>query len=66
MPERTMKAPIRRKEKARMARRIVQLFRVPRFSTTIAEWRSAQEISHGMKETFSTGSQAHQPPQPSS
>ena len=61
-----MKAPTRLKEKARMASRIVQLFRVSRFSTTIAEWRSAAEISHGMKLTFSTGSQNHQPPQPSS
>ena len=49
-----------------MASRIVQLFSVSRFSTTIAEWRSAQETSHGMNETFSTGSQTHQPPQPSS
>ena len=66
MPERTMKAPISEKEKARMASRIVQLFSVPRFSTTMAECRSAAEISQGMKLTFSTGSQAHQPPQPSS
>ena len=49
-----------------MASRIVQLFSVSRFSTTIAECRSAAEISQGMKLTFSTGSQNHQPPQPSS
>ena len=65
-PERTMKAPIRLKEKARMASRIVQLFSVSRFSTTMAECSSAAEISQGMKLTFSTGSQNHQPPQPSS
>ena len=66
IPERTTNAPTRLKEKARIARRIVQLFSVSRFSTTIAECRSAQAISHGMKLTFSTGSQNHQPPQPSS
>ena len=65
-PERTMKAPMRLKEKARMASRIVQLFRVSRFSTTMAECSSAPAISQGMKLTFSTGSQNHQPPQPSS
>ena len=39
---------------------------VTRFSTTMAECSSAVPISQGMKETFSTGSQNHQPPQPSS
>ena len=66
IPERTMKAPISENEKARMASRIVQLFSVSRFSTTIAECSSAVATSHGMKLTFSTGSQNHQPPQPSS
>ena len=37
-----------------------------RFSTTIAECSSAVAASQGMKEAFSTGSQNHQPPQPSS
>ena len=66
IPERTTKAPTRLNEKARMASRIVQAFSVSRFSTTIAECSSAQATSHGMKLTFSTGSQNHQPPQPSS
>ncbi len=45
---------------------MVQLFRLSRFSTTIAECSSAVAASQGMNEAFSTGSQNHQPPQPSS
>ena len=49
-----------------MASRIVQPASAPRFSVTIAECSSAVPISHGISEAFSTGSQNHQPPQPSS
>ena len=49
-----------------MASRIVQTFSASRFSMTSAECSSAVPASHGMKEAFSTGSQNHQPPQPSS
>jgi hypothetical protein len=49
-----------------MARRIVQLFRLSRFSTTMAECSSAAAKSQGMNEAFSTGSQNQKPPQPSS
>ena len=45
---------------------MVQIFSASRFSTTTAECSRAVPISQGMKETFSTGSQNHQPPQPSS
>ena len=38
----------------------------PRFSVTASEWISAVPTSHGMNDAFSTGSQNHQPPQPSS
>ena len=65
-PERTRKVPIRLSEKARMASRTVQLFKASRFSATLAEWSKAVAASHGMKLAFSTGSQNHQPPQPSS
>ena len=65
-PERTRNVPIRLNEKVRIARRIVQIFKASRFSTTIAEWSSAVPSSQGMKDAFSTGSQNHQPPQPSS
>ena len=49
-----------------MASSTVQPFSASRFSTTIAEWSNAVPASQGMKEAFSTGSQNHQPPQPSS
>ena len=65
-PERTRKVPSSDSEKARMASRMVQLFSASRFSTTIAECSRAVAASQGMKEAFSTGSQNHQPPQPSS
>ncbi len=66
MPERTRKVPSSEKPKARMESRMVQAFSESRFSTTSAECSRAVPISHGMKEAFSTGSQNHQPPQPSS
>ena len=65
-PERTRKVPSSDSEKVRMASSTVQTFSAPRFSMTTAEWSSAVPASHGMKEAFSTGSQNHQPPQPSS
>jgi hypothetical protein len=40
--------------------------KLPRFSVTACAWISAAPTSHGMKLAFSTGSQNHQPPQPSS
>src|SRR6202453_4684862 len=63
-PERTRKVPTRDREKVMIASRMVQAFRVSRFSTTIEEWISAVPTSQGMKLAFSTGSQNHQPPQP--
>ncbi len=65
-PERTRKVPSRLRLKARIASRTVQLRNAPRFSVTASEWISAVPTSHGMNEAFSTGSQNHQPPQPSS
>ena len=53
-------------EKVRMASRIVQIFKASRFSITAAECNSAVPTSHGISDAFSTGSQNHQPPQPSS
>ena len=66
MPERTRKVPSRLSEKVTIASRMVQLFKVSRFSTTIAECSNAVPVSHGMNDAFSTGSQNHQPPQPNS
>ncbi len=65
-PERTMKVPISDSEKVRIASRMVQALSASRFYTKIAECNSAVPMSQGMNETFSTGSQNHQPPQPSS
>ena len=64
-PERTRKVPTSDRENVMIASRMVQLFSVSRFSTTMEEWISAVPTSHGMNEAFSTGSQNHQPPQPS-
>ena len=67
-PERTSEeAPIMASVKAApRPSSTVQLARAPRFSVTAAECSSAVPISQGMKLAFSTGSHAHQPPQPSS
>ena len=65
-PERTRKVPSRLSAKATMARNIVHPLRASRLSTTADECNSAVPASQGMKDAFSTGSQNHQPPQPSS
>ena len=66
MPERTRNVPSSDSEKVMMDKKIVHIFRALRFSITRAEWSSAVPASQGMKLAFSTGSQNHQPPQPSS
>src|SRR3989338_2239994 len=65
-PERTRNVPSRLRLNAQIASNAVQLLKLPRFSVTASEWISAVPNSHGMNEAFSTGSQNHQPPQPSS
>ena len=65
-PERTRKVPSNDSEKVRIDNRMVQTFSALRFSITSAECNSAVPASHGIREAFSTGSQNHQPPQPSS
>src|SRR5690606_8994586 len=64
-PERTRNVPIRDSENVMIASSAVQLRNAPRFSVTASEWINAAPASHGMNEAFSTGSQNHQPPQPS-
>ena len=61
-----MKAPSKANEKAAKAKNAVHALNAPRFSVTASEWMRAVAASQGMKEAFSTGSQNHQPPQPSS
>ena len=65
-PERTRNVPRRLRLNAEIASSTVQLRKPPRFSVTASECRRAVPTSHGMKEAFSTGSQNHQPPHPSS
>ena len=65
-PERTRKVPSRLRAKATIASSTVQLRNAPRFSVTASEWMSAVPTIQGMNDAFSTGSQNHQPPQPSS
>ena len=65
-PERTRKVPSSDSENEEIASSTVQLLKLPRFSVTASEWISAVPTSHGMNDAFSTGSQNHQPPQPSS
>src|SRR5690606_22484625 len=65
-PERTRKVPSSDSENAAMASSTVQLRNAPRFSVTASEGSNAVPTSHGMNEAFSTGSQNHHPPQPSS
>ena len=65
-PDRTRKVPINESEKVSIASRMVHTLSEFRFSITTAECNSAVPASQGIKEAFSTGSQNHQPPQPSS
>ncbi len=65
-PERTRKVPSRLREKPKMASSTVQARNPPRCSVTAWEWINAVASNQGMNEAFSTGSQNHQPPQPSS
>ena len=61
-----MNAPSSDSEKAAIASSAVQLLNAPRFSVAARECSRAVPASHGMNDAFSTGSQNHQPPQPSS
>jgi hypothetical protein len=65
-PDRTKKVPSKLREKAIIASSNVQLVNAPRLSVTERLWIKAVQTNHGMREAFSTGSQNHQPPQPSS
>ena len=65
-PDRTRKVPSSDRIKAPMASTAVQCGNARRPSRTASVCASAASTSQGMKEAFSTGSQNHQPPQPSS
>ena len=65
-PDRTKNVPSSDNEKAAIASNNVQLRNSPRFSVTASECIKAVATNHGINDAFSTGSQNHQPPQPSS
>src|SRR3546814_10903586 len=52
-------------EKVLIASSTVQFLKLARFSVTARECINAVPTNHGMNDEFSTGSQNHQPPQPS-
>src|SRR5512147_1863725 len=65
-PERTRNVPRRLNENAMMASKTVHTLNPPRLSVTANECTNAVPANHGINEAFSTGSQNHQPPHPSS
>ena len=65
-PDLTMKVPNSVREKAIMDNKIVHDFKLFLFSVTLLECNKAVNNNQGSKDTFSTGSQNHQPPHPSS
>src|SRR5207244_13453609 len=64
MPLRVRKVPKIVRAKVRVTRTRFQIFSIGRRSCTMTEWTKAVPMSHGMKDAFSTGSQAQYPPQP--
>ena len=66
IPERTIKVPSKLNENAAIANNTVHDLNTPRFSVVDNECSNAVATSHGINDAFSTGSQNHQPPQPSS
>ena len=65
MPERTRNVPTIDIEKTSTESMTVQARKPSRAASTLTEWSRAVAASHGISEAFSTGSQNHQPPQPS-
>ena len=66
IPDLTKKVPLILNENVAIESTTVQFFRKLLFSKTIIVCNSAVKQNQGIKETFSTGSQNQNPPQPSS
>ena len=64
-PERVRKVPKIASRNVEKISHMFQTFIMPRFSCIITECRKAVPVSHGSSDAFSTGSQPHHPPQPS-
>ncbi len=65
MPERVMKVPKMVRKKVRMTKTKVHRRNSPRRSCTFIECSIAVAVNQGSRPAFSTGSQAQNPPQPS-
>ena len=57
IPDLTINAPNRLSEKTMIDKRIVQILKSCDLEETLSEWINAVAASHGMRATFSTGSQ---------
>jgi hypothetical protein len=66
MPDLTINAPKRLNAKIKIPKNIVQVCRTFDFEEANKECINAVAASHGMRATFSTGSQNHYPPHPNS
>ena len=66
IPERTINAPNRLKANIKIPKNNVHVFRMLDFEEAKSECINAVAASHGIRATFSTGSQNQYPPQPSS
>ena len=66
MPDLTINAPKRLKAKIKIPKNMVQVFRTFDFEDANIECINAVAASHGMRATFSTGSQNQYPPHPNS
>jgi hypothetical protein len=64
-PERVRNVPRIVRQNVAMTRDRFHTRSIPRRSCTITEWMNAVAVSHGNSDAFSTGSQAQNPPHPS-
>ena len=66
IPDLTKKVPHILKVKVEIDKIITQDERTSFLSSTRIQWRSVVNANHGIRETFSTGSQNQKPPHPNS
>ena len=66
IPERTINAPNKLKANIKIPKNKVHVFKILDFEEAKSECINAVAASHGIRATFSTGSQNQYPPQPSS
>ena len=66
IPDLTRNIPRRLPARERIVKESVQLIKICLKFVAIEEWIRAVQSNQGIRAEFSTGSQNHQPPQPSS